>query len=248
MKYLPTKTRKILQNNMPQNWNNIIQHVKANFGTKTSALEITDDEFLEYFKNHTLPYFSQILPRKAWITICKSNSAVVPNTLSQYTYKLNVPDDIELIDINEVYFSRSLGSIITSGLHFINPLDTVIANTYHDIHEHLTTVNNYYFIKPDHIRFTEDFFSDFVIAEVNIEHNSPKTIPSDMYHKLFKPFCLLHAIELVLNNRNKFTNVTTPFGVIDLNITNLESQQQQIQQKIDEIIEQLPHRKFLEFF
>jgi hypothetical protein len=233
---------------MAQNWNNIIQYVKINFGTKTSTLEITDDEFFEYFKEHSLPYFSQIIPKKAWITISKGDIVHMSNSYSNYTYKLKIPEDIELIDINEIYFSRTLGSIISSGLHFINPVDSVIANTYHDMHEHLTTVNDYHFIKPDHIRFSEDFVSDMVIAEINIEHNDLKSIPSDVYHKLFKPMCLMHSIELVLNNRNKFTNMSTPFGEIDLNINQLESRLQELRQKTEEIIDQLPHRKFVEFF
>jgi hypothetical protein len=233
---------------MPQNWNNVLQYVKANFGTKTSALEITDDEFFEYFQNHSLPYFSQIIPNRAWTIIKKSDSVNLPNNHNNYTYKLKIPDDIELIDINEVYFSNTLGQIMNSGTYFINPIDTVMMNTYNDMHEHLMTVNDYHFLKPDYIRFSQDIISEIVIAELNIEHSSLKTIDSDMYHKLFKPMCLMHAIELVINNRNKFTNVTTPFGEIDLNISNLESRLQELRQKIDEIIEGLPHRKYVEFF
>jgi len=233
---------------MPQNWNNIIQHVKVHFGTKTSSLEITDDEFVEYFSNHSLPYFSQIIPNNAWSIINQGSVVNLPNNHNNYTYKLNIPDDIELIDINEVYFSSTLGQIINSGTYLINPVDSVMMNTYNDLSSHLTTVNDYHFLKPDYIRFSQDIVSNIVIAELNIEHKNLNTIPSDMYHKLFKRMCLADGIELVLNNRNKFTNVTTPFGEIDLNTSALESKLQELRQKIEELIDGLPHRKYLEFF
>lgn len=233
---------------MPQNWNNVLQHVKANFGTKTTMLEITDDEFFEYFQNHSLPYFSQLIPHKAWVVLSQNYQIHEPNTYSNYTYKLKVPEEYEIIDIQEVYFTRTLASLISSGVHFVNPLDTVIANTYNNIYEHLTTVNDYTFIRPDIIRFSEDFRSDILIIELNVEHTDLRTIPSDMYHKLFKPICLMNSIELVLNNRNNFTNITTPFGEIDLNTNKLEQKLQELRQQIDSTVDRLPLRKFVEFF
>jgi hypothetical protein len=69
-----------------------------------------------------------------------------------------------------------------------------------------------------------------------------------MYHKLFKNICLLDAFELVINNRNKYNNLTTPFGQIDLNIDYISQRAQELRQKIDEIVDNLPHREYLEIF
>lgn len=231
-----------------QNWNNILQYVKANLGLKSSELEFTDDEIIEYLKNHTLPYFSQISPLKAWTVINKYDTVKLDNVYGGYVYNLNIPDDINLIDIQDVYFVPNVSQYINAGFYIMNPVDRVIANVYMDIHEYLRTVNDFEFIKPCYIKFSESFRSNNLIIELNVEHVSPNTIPSDLYYKLFKDMCLLNSLELVLNNRNKFNNISTPFGDIELNVSQLENKIQDLRQKINDIIDTKPHRKFLEFF
>ena len=232
---------------MAQNWNNIVNYVKANLGTKHSSIEITDDEFVNYFKDQTLSYFSQIIPLQYWVLLTNANIVTIPNMFSEYTYKIEVPNNITLIDVASVYAAdrKSLDFISTIGT---NPADTVMSNTFNDMTQFLNTVNDYQFIKPNYLRFSESVSITNFIVELNIEHSSPLTIPGDMYHKLFKSMCLLDAFELVLNNRNKYNNLTTPFGQIDLNIDYIQQRIQEIRQKNEEIIDQLPHRDYLEIF
>ena len=165
---------------MAQNWNNIVNFVKANLGTKHSSIELTDD-----FLNDTF---------------------------------------------------------------YTNPADLVMANTFNDMNQFLKSVNDYQFIKPDYLRFSDEPSIDTFIVELNIEHSNLNTIPGDMYHKLFKQICLVDAYELVINNRNKYNNLTTPFGNIDLNIDYMTQRSQELRQKIDDIIDNLPHREYLEIF
>jgi hypothetical protein len=230
---------------MPQNWNNILNYLKSNLGTKSAALELTDDEFIIHFKENSLPEFSQIIPKHAWILVTQSNLETIPNNYSNYTYRLTVPENINIIDVNDVYIGRN---IIQYEQYFMNPADIVMGNTLNDMMQFLNTVNDYEFIKPFHIRFSEKPYNEKFIIELNIEHTDLSTIPSDMYHKLFKKMCLADGLELVLTNRNKFNNVTTPFGAIDLNFDYISQRLSEIRQKNDEIIEYLPHRQYLEIF
>lgn len=231
---------------MAQNWNNIINYVKANLGTKHSSIEITDDEFVNYFKEQTLSYFSQIIPLQYWTLLTNANIVATPAMFSEYTYKIDLPEDIILIDVESVYISdrNSLETMSAIG----SPADTVMNNTFNDMVQFLSTVNDYQFIKPYYLRFSESVNISTFIIELNIEHTSPATIPGDMYHKLFKSMCLLDAFELVLNNRNKYNNLTTPFGQIELNIDYIQQRIQEIRQKNEDMIEQLPHREYLEIF
>lgn len=238
---------------MAQNWNNIINLVKSNLGSKSSNIEITDDEFITHFKEHTLPYFSQISPLQSWILLDGSNLVTLPNMHSRYVYKLPIPDGITIVDIVDVYFNSNFAITGTefneiSARMTNNPADIVMANTLGDMARFLTTVNDYKFIKPDIIRFTESTRDAPLIVEINIEHNNPSTIPGDLYHKLFKNMTIVDGLELVLNNRNKFSNVTTPFGQIDLNTDYISQRIQELKQKNEEIIDGLPHRQFLEIF
>lgn len=230
---------------MPQNWNNIVNYLKSNLGTKSANLELTDDEFITHFKEHTLPFFSQTIPKHAWILLTDSNLDNITNTYSNYTYLITVPDNINIIDVNDVYIGHN---ILSYERYFMNPADIVMGNTLNDMVQFLNTVNDYEFIKPFHIRFSEKPYNDKFIVELNIEHTDLSTIPSDMYHKLFKEMCLADGLELILTNRNKFNNVTTPFGAIDLNYDYISQRISEIRQKIDGIHEYLPHREYLEIF
>ena len=230
-----------------QNWNNIVNYVKANLGTKNSNIEITDDEFVNYFREQSLPYFSQIIPLQHWILLTPSN--LITNTMmySNYTYQLPIPANIQLIDVANVYIADRSNQSFESA-YYSNPADTVMGNTFNDMVQFLQSVNDYQFIKPNYLRFSEKPNLDNFIIELNIEHVTVSTIPGDMYQKLFKSVCLLDGLELVLNNRNKYTNVTTPFGAIDLNIDYIQQRIQELRQKNDEIIDGLPHREYLEIF
>ncbi len=236
----------VMRTPVAQNWNNIINFIKANLGTKHSSIELDDDEFVSYFKEQSLSVFSQIIPLQHWILLTSSNLITTPNLYSNYTYKLPIPQNITLIDISSVYMNRS-NTIFTSEIN-MNPVDIVMSNTFNDMSQFLQTVNDYQFIKPDLLRFNDNPNINDFIVELNIEHSTLDTIPGDMYHKLFKNICLLDAFELVINNRNKYNNLTTPFGQIDLNIDYISQRAQELRQKIDEIVDNLPHREYLEIF
>lgn len=232
---------------MAQNWNNIINFIKANLGTKHSSIELTDDEFITYFKEQSLSYFSQIIPLSHWIMVTGANLVSTPNLYSQHTYKLPISDNISLIDIASVYMADHSDNFMNESF-YTNSADLVMANTFNDMTQFLKSVNDYQFIKPDILRFNDEPANANFIIELNIEHSNLNTIPGDMYHKLFKQICLLDAFELIINNRNKYNNLTTPFGQIDLNIDYITQRSQELRQKIDDIIDNLPHREYLEIF
>jgi hypothetical protein len=232
---------------MAQNWNNIVNFVKANLGTKHSSIELTDDEFVNYFKEQSLPYFSQIIPLQHWILVTGAHLINTPNMYSQHTYKLPIPENLNLIDVACVYMTDHSENFLNDTF-YTNPADLVMANTFNDMNQFLKSVNDYQFIKPDYLRFSDEPSIDTFIVELNIEHSNLNTIPGDMYHKLFKQICLVDAYELVINNRNKYNNLTTPFGNIDLNIDYMTQRSQELRQKIDDIIDNLPHREYLEIF
>ena len=231
---------------MAQNWNNILVYVKANLGTKTSDIEITDDEFINYFKEISLPYFSQISPLHAWAMVSGSNSVNISHFKSEATYQIDI-EGFNIIDVSSVYLGGSTSATLQT-IYSRNPVDIVMANTLNDMIGFLGTVNDYEFIKPNYIRFSEVPNNDTFIIELNVEHNDCSTIPGDMYHKLFRSICLVDGLELILNNRNKFTSVTTPFGNIDLNFDYIQQRINELRQKNEEIIEYLPHREYLEIF
>ena len=231
---------------MNQNWNNVLIYVKANLGTKSSDLEITDDEFVTYFKEITLPYFSQIIPLHAWSVLSNSNLVNIPHFKSRSAYEIKL-EEFTIIDVSSVYLGHSSNSMLQT-IYTANPADIVMANTLNDMVKFLNTFNDYEFIKPNYIRFSEVPRNNMFIVELNVEHNDCSTIPSDMYHKLFRQMCLVDGLELILHNRNKFTNITTPFGNIDLNFDYIQQRVSDLRRQNEEMIDYLPHREYLEIF
>jgi hypothetical protein len=226
---------------LAQNWNNCLSYIRANLGTKLQNIEIDDQEFILYFKDHTMAEFSLIEPNKSWVMLTPLNIIHRGGIL----YEFQVPEDIEVIDVHDVYYGSMIATLAGFGSFFFDPTDVVMSNTLNDMLEFLRTVKTFQFIKPNKILFSEMLPDGHAIAELNIEHTNPNTIPSDLYRNLFLKMCLHDAIQMVLANRIKYSNLSSPFGEINLNIDYLNNKLETLKAEITEINDWLPHRELL---
>lgn len=229
---------------MAQNWNNILIYVKANLGSKLNNIEITDSEFVTYFKEQTLPELSQIEPAKAW---CILKSTDLKSNLHKggYLYTFELEDAATIVDVSELYIGDLVSEISGFGSFFFDPTDVVMSNTLNDMLQFLRTVNTFKFIRPNKLLLSEKINYNRIIIEVNVEHQEPNTVPSDLYHALFKKMCLADSIQLILANRMKYSNLTSPFGEINLNVDYLQNKLEALRQEITEINDWLPHRELI---
>jgi hypothetical protein len=235
---------------MAQNFNNIISYIKLSFGTPYNLLELSDDELILYIKEHTLPLFSQYIPRPIWVLLNSSNQIGSSFTKHQYTYQL--PDEVDqydIVGIQEVYYNTSGGiALAASSAFFSNPTDVVISNGYFTLAQDLQTVDAFEYIPPKIITFSKESIpssGDSLIVEVNTVHQTLDSIPSDTYQKIFKEQCLKDSIDWIIGIRSKFSNLSSPFSTLNLNIDRLQALSNSLDQKITDYYNNLPPKHLL---
>jgi hypothetical protein len=234
---------------MLQNWNNIISHIKYSLGIPYNLLEITDDDIINFLKNQVLPEFSQYVPNKLFIQLTPADSTGVNNqTFHQYEYKLNIPDEIYVLGVENVFFNQSSPFSENSwSSMFVDPTDIVLSNAYTTLRESLQVVPEFNYLPPRTITLSL-LMGNGVIAEVNTIHNALDTIPPDLYNNTFKKMCLSGVLKYLYNIRSKFSNLTTPFGEIQLNIQDLQNRAAQLDQEIQDNFNWIPPNQLVAWF
>lgn len=240
---------------MPQTWNNLIDFIKNKVGAPINYLEYTDEDLRKMIKEHVLPSMSQYIGKPMWIPLDKkdiiSDKSYVDPSIKFELYKIPIPDNVTLVDVQYVYFNRdNMGvmGIYQNMLTVLDPRDTVMTNEFLDMLNSMETCQAFHFIAPDKIHFDRPLLGNRIILECKVEHENLSSIPSDVYHEYLKPWALAEVFENLAAIRKKYKTVSTPFGQIDLNWDDYESKAQQIRQSIQEKLDATPPDHLLEIF
>lgn len=115
--------------NNQQNWNNLITYVKRKLGAPLALIEYSDDDIMAVIVEDVLPAMSQYLGKPIWIRVGGRNKINSEDSNITYElYKIPIPDDVILIDVQEVYFNRdNMGvlGIYQNMLAVLDPRDAV---------------------------------------------------------------------------------------------------------------------------
>jgi len=257
-----------------QNWNNVIRYVKRKLGAPLNFLELSDNDIKEIIVEDVLPAFSQYIGRPAWFHLGPQHvigtddvsthdideSTFVDATVTNYyiaeRYKIPVPDNMSVVDVQELYWPQYFGVtsgvdaelIQSMGMLSMNPMDQAILNSYSDIQKSMMMVPTYRFIPPDELLLDISLHGKSIIIETKCVHDNLTTIPSDMYHEILKPWALAEILDTVIQMRKKYRNLSTPFGEINLNWEDLQQRQEQIMQSIQEKVDSLPPDRLVHVF
>lgn len=233
-----------------QNWNNIISYIKSQIGS-INQLEISDDELINHLREHTLPELSIFSSAKLWVLITDDNRTEVslenPDiTLDEDTYTIPLPEDTEIISVENAYFRKgtSGGSVFEDYpyMYQTDPRDVVMNNAMSTMLDYLNTVQYYHFLPPNQIIFGNALGSG-VILELHTYHVKPETIKRDIYTNLFRKMAVYDIIEMIIANRSKFQQLSSPFGEVNLNIDFLERKRDRLEQQIESYKDYLPPEK-----
>ncbi len=250
-----------------QNWNNILRYIKRKLGVPLNFLELTDADIKEIIVEDVLPAFSQYVGRAVWIKIGpehnvpamkdvqipNADDVYVDNTNNNYfmaeRYIIPVPEDMSIVDVQELYWPQYFAGNVANldaevlqsvGALSMDPTEILINNVYSDIAKSLSTVPTFRFIAPNELLLDASLGGHHIIIECKVVHNDLSTIPSDMYHEIFKPWALAEVLDTVIQMRKKYRAMTTPFGEINLNWEELQTRYDTIMQTIQEKVDSLP--------
>lgn len=237
-----------------QNWNHITSYIRSQIGS-INELEITDDELINHLREHTLPEFSIFSPARLWVLLSDCDRVQVnpldpdmqDKTYDEDTYTVPLPPDVEIINIENAYFRRGTsgqdGFDGYSYLYQTDPRDTVMNNTFNTMMNYLTTVQYYEYLPPNIIMFGKQINESGIILELHVYHVKLETIKRDIYTNLFRKMAVYDIIQMIIANRSKFQQLTSPFGEIGLNIEFLDRKAEKLEQQIEEYKMWMPPNK-----
>ena len=229
-----------------QNWNNIISYIKYSLGIPFNLLEISDDDIVNFLKDQVLPEFSQHCPNKLFIKATPADAVGVNSiTLHQYEFKLNIPDDIYVLGIENVFWNQTSAYAENPISSFLaNPNDIVLSNAYTTLSQSLQLIPEFNYLPPRTIVLSITMGAGLIV-EVNTIHTKLETIAPDLYTSTFKKMCLSGILKYLYNIRSKFSGISTPFGDLQLNATDLQSRAQQLDQEIQDTLAWIPPNQLL---
>lgn len=232
-----------------QNWNHLLEFIKLKLGVPTNLLEISDADIQKYIKDHVIPEISNVISARAWSVITSANLINDPNDpdyvepFKDLRYRIPMDEKYEIIDVYDAYIRPSNSpyfDVGTYGYAVLDPRDIVMWNTYADIFKSLNPVTDYYFIRPNIIQFGRKLLRDGIILECRVIHTNLESIPSDVFHDIFKMKCLGEVMSLVAAQRSKYENMSTQFGTIPINWERLETKSQEILQEVESKLDACP--------
>jgi hypothetical protein len=233
-----------------QSWNTLIEWIKLKLGSPINQVELSDDQMHNYILDHVLPEISQFSSDKRWVAVGPSNVKTdvdVPILNRAYTIPLD-DEYTEIIDVHDVYYNKWQGFGMTANSVVpVNPVDYAMYNELTDIASSFMPVKTWEFRRPDTLIFSEEI-KQSLIVEVRTSHKTLATIPSDVYHEIFKPMCLGHMYLLLASFRSKYERLGTPFGDINLNWQELQQRGDSILQQVQEKLDAFPPDILIEIF
>lgn len=238
--------------NNQQNWNNLVTYVKRKLGSPLALLEYTDDDIRQVIVEDVLPAMSQYIGKPIWLRLTGHDKIVAEDTDVVYEqYRIPIPDDIILVDIQEVYYNRdNMGTlgIYQNMLAVLDPRDAVMTNEFLDMLNSLEAVQAFEFIPPNIIRFERALYGCDVILECKAQHTDLNSVPSDYYQEILKPWCVAEVMENIGAMRSKYRTINTPSGQIELNYDALITQAQTIKTSIQDKLDSTPPDHLVHIF
>jgi hypothetical protein len=116
---------------MSQSWNNLIRYIKRKLGAPLNFLEYSDEDIIDIVKEDVLPELSQLIARPIWLPLYQTDVLPVDRNDPERAimmFQIRIPENIQLVDIQECYFSRdSMGflGIYRNMLAVLDPRDVV---------------------------------------------------------------------------------------------------------------------------
>lgn len=199
----------------------VLTYIKRHLGFPHRIIELPDDEIMDHIKEYTLREFSMYDPdvKKVQVSFLASNLAFG----RENEYYIYDPDDREILNIKDVYFST--GDLAFHGHPYIGPmgLDSLAEWA---LQTEISRMVNYFstynriteFISPNVVRVSPaPETTEIGIAEyerVHMEHFG--TIPNDI-QMLFCQFATADIKILLGEIREVYEgNLKTPYGEIPI--------------------------------
>lgn len=212
----------------------VLEYIKREFGVPFNILEFDDDYIVEkVIRDQTnLKEFSRYFPKEERVILDTHNNerAVLEKLYNSNPKKYKdmplptVDSNIWVLDSdNEILgVKRIINNPINDSLAYyadMYSIDNPVESATFDLtRSFMNKPITHKFLHPNRVEIKGYCRPGRMLAILETVHdNDLSTIPSSL-HIDYKNLCVYNTAELILRVRNKYTNMSTPFGELNLNI------------------------------
>ena len=221
----------------------VVNFVKRKLGFPHIVLELSDSEIEEQMLYSSIVEFSKYLPHTNELVI--NTDKKENKTKQENVFLIHDPDECDIIGVSEVIFPQN--NLLINNYPYFAPITTI-----DDVPEMVIDILNaenamqfskmstiFDFMMPNKLRIYNSMIPDeFVVQYQRVHPETLETIPVD--HQLtFQYLVLADVMSICGNIRNKYSNISTPFGDVPLG-TELASQGEALKDKVIQHLEALP--------
>lgn len=224
----------------------VLQHIESCFGFGFNELELDADDILKTIRRRTLPTYSKFFP---YITDIILNPDTCKVNGYENRYYINLEEGYTLLGVAEVFRTNSYyGDIAGLGYSSAVSANGLEAQMIQDvISANRVPVTHRYHPEDNSVEvFPAGIMSGGVLVRVKVIHlDDFSSIPLNMIDE-FLDLCLYDVQMSILPLRRRFSNLQTPFGSIELFISDLEeaeSKRKELLERWRRNIHKAPNRK-----
>jgi len=213
-------------------------------GAEFNQLEVDDYKIKSVIETISLPSISLYSPD--WIQLDLYESDIIEE-VPRLCYKIKT--DRFIIDVKDVVFRgfKVIGEINQMSQQ-TDAVGIAMDNYERSMGESLRAIKTWEFKKPNFL-YTDRIITDQrrdMVVKLGVSHLTPETIPTDLFI-YFRDKCLADLIGYLLTLRTKFSNLQTPYGQLELNVEGLRQQKMELDQRYNELMNDLPPDNYLYF-
>ena len=205
------------------NQTKVIRYIEMELGFKFTDLEISHEEMIDVIEMRTLPTFSKYFPYQKRHVISRSED-LVKNYRNRYHIKI----DEEIINVNKVINVNNRSYVADNVNATPHPAygqglgSFLERQVISDLASGSTNPVTWQYYHPHMIEITPNL-GEKILVEMNVVHpTSFITIPTNM-EEVFLELASIDVRAALFPMRNRFNNMETTFGTLDLFIESLES-------------------------
>jgi len=200
-----------------QSWANVLDEIKTELGADVVKLEVSDQQIIKKLYDHVLPEFSSYSGLSRYYKVTDGH---LISTDPIRTYQIK-DFDYRILGINgKIDKSSYIDMQMNQMQHMSGDIsDFLIRQNYLDISNMVRADDSYRFIAPNQVQLIKaslSYFSSEFILDLDCVHKDPSTIDTTLY-KEFTDLSVAYCLNWIGKIRKKFSNVSTPFGEIQLN-------------------------------
>lgn len=214
----------------------VLRHLRRKLGALLQTLELTDEQMMTTFFQTTLPEFSKYFPFKYRVVLSEKDR--IKTKEYAQLYKIPNKDNLQIINLHNMWNMNSTSYVTSPAVlsFYVDPFSQQLLS---DQLSATTTPSTWEFVAPDMVNIKPVYLGSDTLIEVKAVHPKHlRTVPIGLKEALLQ-LATLDVLESLWPLRARIQSMQSPFGQIELFMSQVESASSERQQLLDKFSEQV---------